>query len=51
MRVVEQLHDRLGCNPVPIQMTIGSEEDFKGVVDLIKSKAILLERSRYGYDL
>jgi elongation factor G len=39
-RVVEQLRARLGANPVPLQMTIGSEEGFKGVVDLIKNKAI-----------
>jgi elongation factor G len=40
MRVVNQLKERLGANPVPLQMTIGSEENFKGVVDLIKMKAI-----------
>lgn len=40
LSVVSQLKDRLGANPVPIQMTIGSEEDFKGVVDLIKMKTI-----------
>src|SRR5690554_3396441 len=39
-RVVEQLRTRLGANAVPLQMTIGSEEDFKGVIDLIKMKAI-----------
>ena len=47
-RVVEQLHDRLGCTPVPIQMTIGSEEDFKGVVDLIKRKAIYWTEADMG---
>ena len=41
MMVVEQLKERLGANAVPLQMTIGAEEDFKGVVDLIKMKAIL----------
>ena len=40
MRVVEQLRARLGANAVPLQMTIGSEDDFEGVVDLIKMKAI-----------
>ena len=39
-RVVEQIRDRLGCEPVPIQLPIGGEENFKGVVDLIKMKAI-----------
>ncbi len=38
--VVSQLKERLGANPVPIQMTIGSEDEFLGVVDLIKMKAI-----------
>jgi elongation factor G len=41
MRVVEQLRDRLGANAVPLQMTIGSEDEFKGVVDLVKMQAIL----------
>src|SRR5690554_7772494 len=41
MRVVEQLRTRLGANAVPLQMTIGSEEEFKGVVDLVKMRAII----------
>ncbi|MBC6906587.1 elongation factor G [Saccharophagus sp. K07] len=41
LRVVEQLKTRLGANPVPLQMTIGSEDEFKGVVDLIKMQAII----------
>jgi elongation factor G len=40
LNVVEQLKTRLGANAVPIQLAIGSEEDFTGVVDLIKMKAI-----------
>ncbi|MGF1753308.1 elongation factor G [Vibrio makurazakiensis] len=40
LRVVEQIKDRLGANPVPIQLNIGAEDEFKGVVDLIKMKAI-----------
>ncbi|PMO70210.1 elongation factor G [Vibrio splendidus] len=40
LRVVEQIKDRLGANPVPIQLNIGAEENFQGVVDLIKMKAI-----------
>jgi len=40
LRVVEQIKTRLGTNPVPIQLNIGAEENFKGVVDLIKMKAI-----------
>ncbi len=40
LRVVEQLKTRLKANPVPLQLPIGAEEDFKGVVDLIRMKAI-----------
>ena len=40
LRVVEQIKDRLGANPVPMQLAIGAEEDFEGIVDLIKMKAI-----------
>jgi len=40
LRVVAQIKDRLGANPVPIQLNIGAEEEFKGVVDLIKMKTI-----------
>jgi elongation factor G len=40
LAVVEQINDRLGANAVPIQLAIGAEENFKGVVDLIKMKAI-----------
>ena len=39
-RVIEQLKTRLGANPVALQLTIGSEEAFAGVVDLVKMKAI-----------
>jgi len=37
--VVRQIKERLGANPVPIQLPIGSEDEFKGIVDLIKNKA------------
>ncbi|MGF1699963.1 elongation factor G [Photobacterium makurazakiensis] len=40
LRVVDQIKNRLGATPVPIQLNIGAEEDFNGVVDLIKMKAI-----------
>ena len=46
--VIQQLRDRLGCNAVPIQMTIGSEEEFKGVIDLIKQKAIIWNEDDMG---
>jgi len=40
LRVVGQIKDRLGANPVPMQLAIGAEEDFEGVVDLIRMKSI-----------
>ena len=46
--VVSQLRDRLGAAAVPIQMTIGAEEDFKGVIDLVKNKAILWNEADQG---
>ena len=48
MNVVEQLRDRLDCNAVPIQMTIGAEEEFVGVIDLIKNKAIVWNEEDRG---
>ncbi len=47
-KVVNQLRDRLGANAVPIQMAIGAEENFKGVIDLIKNKAILWNEADQG---
>ena len=40
LRVIEQIKQRLGANPVPIQLPIGSEDNFSGIVDLIRMKAI-----------
>ena len=40
LRVVDQIKDRLGANPVPIQLAIGAEEEFTGVIDLILNKAL-----------
>ncbi|WP_387691417.1 elongation factor G [Photorhabdus sp. RM71S] len=40
LRVVEQLKTRLAANPVPLQLAIGAEDVFTGVVDLVKMKAI-----------
>lgn len=47
-RVIAQLRTRLGANAVPMQMTIGSEEEFRGVVDLIKMKAIIWNEEDQG---
>ena len=47
-RVVKQIKDRLGATPVPIAMPIGAEETFKGVIDLVKMKAIWWDDSTQG---
>ncbi len=47
-RVVKQLEERLGANPLPIQLPIGAEDQFEGVVDLIKMKAIYWDDSTQG---
>ncbi len=48
LRVVEQVRERLGANAVPLQMNIGAEDEFKGVVDLIRMKAIYWNEDDMG---
>lgn len=48
LRVVEQIKQRLGSNPVVVQLPIGAEETYKGVIDLIKMKAILWDDDSKG---
>jgi len=48
LRVVDQIKDRLGSNPVPIQLAIGAEEEFRGVIDLLKMKAIIWNEADQG---
>jgi elongation factor G len=48
LRVVSQIRQRLGSNPVVVQLPIGAEEDFKGVIDLIKMKAIHWDEESKG---
>jgi len=48
LRVCEQIRTRLGGNPVPMQIAIGAEEDFKGVVDLITMRAIFWNEEDQG---
>ena len=48
LRVVEQIRGRLGSNPVPLQLPIGAEENFKGLVDLVRMKAIYWNESDMG---
>ena len=47
-KVVEQLKTRLGANPVPMQVPIGAEDDFEGVIDLVKMKAIYWDTESQG---
>ena len=48
LRVVEQLRERLGANPVPVQLPIGAEDKFEGVIDLIGMRAIYWDDSNLG---
>ncbi len=48
LRVIEQIRTRLGGTPVPVQLPIGSEENFTGVVDLIRMKAVIWEEADLG---
>jgi elongation factor G len=48
LRVVRQIEKRLGARPVPLQLPIGAEEHFKGVVDLIRMKAIYWSEADMG---
>ncbi len=48
LRVVEQIKKRLGANPVPLQLPIGAEEKYEGVVDLVKMKAIYWDDATQG---
>jgi elongation factor G len=47
-RGVDMMRDRLGANPVPMQLPIGKEEDFRGVVDLVTEKAIVWKDESLG---
>jgi elongation factor G len=48
LRVVEQIKVRLGGDPIPMQLAIGAEESFKGIIDLVKMKAIYWEEENMG---
>jgi len=48
LRVVEQVKERLGANPVPVQLPIGVEENFVGVIDLIGMRAIYWDNDNMG---
>jgi elongation factor G len=48
LRVVNQVKDRLGAYPVPIQLPIGAEETFRGVVDLLRMQAVKWDEDKQG---
>jgi elongation factor G len=48
LRVVGQIRQRLGARPVPMQLPIGAEENFEGVIDLVKMKAIYWDEASKG---
>ncbi len=48
LRVVAQVKERLGANPVPVQLPIGAEEKFAGVIDLVGMRAIYWEEANMG---
>ncbi len=48
IRTIEEIHKRLGSNAVAIQLPIGSEENFTGVIDLVKMKAIVYDTDVLG---
>ena len=48
LRVVNQVRERLGANPVPIQLPIGAEEHFEGVIDLIRMRAVYWDEGNMG---
>jgi elongation factor G len=47
-RVIGQVKERLGANPVAVQLNIGAEEEFRGVIDLVRMKAIFWEEENMG---
>ncbi|WP_353116247.1 elongation factor G [Nitratidesulfovibrio sp.] len=49
-RCVDMMVERLGAKPIPIQLPIGSEDKFEGVVDLIRGKAIKFDKSSKGVE-
>ena len=51
LRCVEQIRTRLRGEPVPIQLPIGAEEKFEGVIDLIRMKAIYWDDGNPGHEV
>jgi len=49
-RVLSGIRERLGANPVPVQIPIGKEENFRGAIDLVRMKAITFDKESLGAD-
>ena len=47
-KVVDQIKERFNANPIPVQLPIGCEDEFLGVIDLIKNKALIWSEDEYG---
>ena len=47
-KCLSDIKERLGARPIAIQMPIGAEDDFKGLIDLVRMKGHHLENRRYG---
>jgi elongation factor G len=47
-RVYEQMRERLGANPVPVEVPIGAEDSFKGIIDLVQMKAVFWDEETQG---
>ncbi|MEX0619053.1 MAG: elongation factor G [Pseudohongiellaceae bacterium] len=48
LKVVKQMKERLGANPIPLQLPIGAEDEFGGVIDLVKMKSIIWNEADQG---
>ncbi len=48
IRVVDQIKRRLGSQPVPVQLAVGAEDEFRGVIDLVRRKAIIWNEADQG---
>ncbi|MEA1933257.1 MAG: elongation factor G [Thermodesulfobacteriota bacterium] len=50
-RVIEMMVDRLGANPLPVQIPVGSEDQFQGVIDLILEKMLVFDKKSHGLNV
>ena len=50
-RCVSMIRDRLGANPLPIQIPVGRESEFGGIIDLVKEKMLVFEEQSLGQDV